>query len=110
MEQHEEFAAKHPRLAAVLDGPNGEELAQGMLLDFCDTLFRVSGEAKEKHDGHLTIMRFTTHWKAFYGTPTFDYPIGREEVWRLPAYPNMQAALSAVLAGESELPFLDSIR
>lgn len=30
--------------------------------------------AKQQHDGHLTIMRFTTNWRVGFGTPMEAYP------------------------------------
>ena len=34
--------------------------------------------AKEKADGHLSMLKFTTGWKIFLGTPNLD--IGEERV------------------------------
>jgi hypothetical protein len=41
--------------------------------------------AQRRHDGHLTLMRFTTGWKVMLGTPDMT-PEGREEVQRLRPY------------------------
>jgi hypothetical protein len=38
-----------------------------------DLLLLAEGEAIRRADGHLTLMRFTTHWKVCYGTPTLDW-------------------------------------
>lgn len=27
--------------------------------------------SKDSHDGHFTVMKFTTGWKAVFGTPDF---------------------------------------
>jgi hypothetical protein len=37
-------------------------------VDFVAQVTNVEGRAKKKTDGHLQIMRFTSGWKAFYGT------------------------------------------
>lgn len=49
--------------------------------------------AAEASDGHLTLMRFTTGWKAFLKTPDLDTGDGREEV----AITQMHATLNEAL-------------
>jgi hypothetical protein len=61
----------------------------------------VIDTAEREHDGHLTVMRFTTHWKAFYGTPDLDdRERGRMFVAGLPAYPTMEQAIASLLDSE----------
>ena len=51
-------------------------------LKYCslmDLLVLAEAEAIKHSDGHLTFMRFTSHWKVFYGTPNLDVG-GRNEV------------------------------
>ncbi len=49
--------------------------------------------AAQKHDGHLTLLRFTTHWKGCFGTPQVD----REEIGALPEYRSLPELLTALL-------------
>lgn len=46
------------------------------LIDECSKM-------KSAHDGHFTLMRFTTHWKAMFNTPNLDSGDGRDEVKRI---------------------------
>ena len=34
-----------------------------------ELLKRLQAVAKEHHDGHVTIMKFTTNWRVGFGTP-----------------------------------------
>lgn len=38
-----------------------------------EMLKRIEKIADEHHDGHFTIMKFTTNWRVSFGTP-FNYP------------------------------------
>ena len=58
----------------------------------------VEEEAGERYDGHVTILRFSGGWKAAFGTPCLDSPLGREAVARLVAYPTLRKALVRLLA------------
>jgi len=49
-----------------------------------------------RNNGHLTILRFTTGWKAMFGTPDLDGGHGREDVWNRATYPTVVAALRAL--------------
>ena len=55
--------------------------------------------ARTRCDGHLTIMRFTTHWKAMFGTPNLDID-GRVEVRRLKGSPTLEQALKQLILEE----------
>jgi len=35
-------------------------------------IIQAENIAKEKADGHLSILKFTTGWKIFLGTPNLD--------------------------------------
>lgn len=50
--------------------------------------------AREKHSGHFTMMRFTTGWKIFIGTPDLDGLSERERIWNMPIFPTVEEALS----------------
>lgn len=56
--------------------------------------------AKNRKDGHLTIMRFTTHWKATLGTPDLHGGAGYDEVSRLRGFPTLSEALAYLLTTE----------
>lgn len=55
--------------------------------------------ARTRYDGHLTVMRFTTHWKAIFGTPNLDID-GRVEVRRLKGFPTLEQALKQLILEE----------
>ena len=54
--------------------------------------------AELHHDGHYTIMKFSTHYKAMWGTPDLDSGAGRDEVWRQVGYPTLEHALIVLLS------------
>jgi hypothetical protein len=53
--------------------------------------------AAEKTDGHLTLMRFTTGWKGFLGTPDLDTGDGRGEVTGHPIHDTLRECLIALI-------------
>ncbi|MDP2603401.1 MAG: hypothetical protein Q8S00_12525 [Deltaproteobacteria bacterium] len=65
--------------------------------------------AVDLKDGHLTILRFTTHWKIMLGTPemTIDFPraldgditdtCGYGEVKKLPGFDSLEATFEGFL-------------
>lgn len=57
--------------------------------------------ANETMDGHSTIMKFTTGYKAFLGTPDLSR-LGRDALWRMKSQPTLDAALKAVLRANSD--------
>ena len=64
-----------------------------------NTLFKLAEEkAKREDDGHLTVMRFTTHWKVMGNTPNLDID-GRKEVQRLAPFETLEEALTAYVLG-----------
>lgn len=54
--------------------------------------------ARERADGHLTLLRFTSGWKAALSTPDLDTGAGREQIWVLPSFPRLKLALQWLLA------------
>lgn len=52
--------------------------------------------ADEKHNGHLTLMRLSTGWKAMYGSPS-DSEAGRKDVQKLKTYKTLYEAVSSLL-------------
>ncbi len=69
-------------------------------LDIITLLTLADLLARKKRGGHLTIMRFTTHWKAMIGTPNLDCGDGRSEVRRLKGYDTLEEALKGLLIKE----------
>jgi len=61
----------------------------------CLLLDLAENRAIEESDGHLTIMRFTTGWKAMFGTPDLDGN-GRAEVAALPMRESLEEALQSL--------------
>lgn len=53
--------------------------------------------------GHLTIMRFTTEWKAMLGTPELDTGEGRKQVLSLKGYESLEDTLSYLIIDEQEI-------
>jgi len=53
--------------------------------------------AVTKEDGHLSLMRFTTGWKAFLGTPDLDGGGGRGKVWDIEMHETLKEALISLL-------------
>jgi hypothetical protein len=44
-------------------------------------------------DGHFTLMKFTTHWKASFSTPDLDSGKGRKQVRELAAFKTKNEAI-----------------
>lgn len=53
--------------------------------------------AKEETDGHFTLMRFTTGWKAMMSTPDLDTGDGRNDVYDIPMEDTIQSAIMEAL-------------
>ena len=68
--------------------------AETMLL-----LMKVEKYAEKHHDGHLTILRFTTEWKVFFGAPPIDpgAMLGREFLQLIPGFASLMEALQHAL-------------
>jgi hypothetical protein len=61
-----------------------------------ELLTTVETIARLQHDGHVTIMRFTTGWKAVYGTPvTMD--ADRRPIFDLTTKATVELAISDLL-------------
>ena len=54
--------------------------------------------ARQRADGHLTLLRFTTGWKVALRTPDLLGQRGHGEVMHLTSYPTLPEALRAFLA------------
>jgi len=53
--------------------------------------------AKEKTDGHLSILKFTTGYKAFLGTPNLDIGEERENISNMNSFSTLEEALKSLL-------------
>ncbi|MCL5770695.1 MAG: hypothetical protein M1479_00255 [Actinobacteria bacterium] len=63
-----------------------------------NTLFDILEEmAKKETDGHITIMKFTTGWKAAFSTPDLDSGSGREQISKLKKYNTLEEAIKDLL-------------
>ncbi len=82
---------------ANLTAPQIEDLDIETLLGLVEVL------ASQKADGHITVMRFTTEWKATLGTPNLDTGEGREEVANLKSYSSLRKALVGLLVNQERL-------
>lgn len=49
--------------------------------------------ANNKADGHLTILKFTTGWKVFLGTPNLDIGEERERISSMKSFESLELAL-----------------
>lgn len=64
------------------------------------TLITLAEMKAEDYSGHLTIMRFTTEWKAMPGTPDLDTGEGRKQVLSLKGYESLEDALLYLIIEE----------
>ena len=64
-------------------------------------LFNLAEEiAIAKHDGHITIMRFTTGWKVMFYTPEMTQH-GRQEVFEMAGATDLGTAIrNAIVFGK----------
>ena len=76
-------------------GTGGEPTVQ----DAAGPLYALADKALRKRDGHLTLMRFTSHWKAMVGTPQLSER-GMEEMSRLPGHESARTAMRWALAND----------
>jgi hypothetical protein len=59
--------------------------------------------ANEKFGGHLTILKFTSHWKVAFGTPNLDGTGGRSDVAKLTGSSSLKEALISALVNHTSL-------
>jgi hypothetical protein len=82
------------------------------LFVLAETLAKIPDISGPLQEGHLTVMRFTQHWKACFRTPDFPADYGLVQV--LPGHPSAAAALAdLVLTVPTERQLeaaLDSLR
>ena len=65
-----------------------------------DSLLKMAEKiALTKGDGHLSIFRFTTGWKALFGIPNLDID-GRKEVSSLQSFDSLEETLENLIISE----------
>jgi hypothetical protein len=69
----------------------------------------VEQHAKDHHDGHLTILRFTTGWKAAFGTLSDLEDRDRGYVWSIRTAPTLQEACLQLLYRERLLTVYEGL-
>jgi hypothetical protein len=62
-----------------------------------DLLDVIIDFANQEHDGHFTILSFTTGFKICFGTPCLDNSIGREQVEYLDSFKTIKEAMIHVI-------------
>lgn len=70
-------------------------------------LAEAEERANKEHDGHVSLLRFTTGWKAVWATPdlvavwasdgTMRDDVGFGALFAEPAFPTLEEALSHLL-------------
>ena len=71
-----------------------------MEMDLKTLMTLAENKATALHDGHLTIMRFTTGWKLIPGTPKLDSYRGKERnrIAEISSFGSIQDALLSFVA------------
>jgi len=59
--------------------------------------------AKAKTDGHLSILKFTTGYKAFLGTPNLDIGEEREKILKIKSFDTLEKALEYLLENQTSI-------
>lgn len=54
---------------------------------------KIEKIASEISDGHYTILKFTSGYKAFFGTPDLDNGNEREKIAKLESFESIEEAL-----------------
>ena len=69
-----------------------------------NTMFNILEEiAKKETDGHITIMKFTTGWKAAFATPDLDAGRGKEQIDKLKNHDTLEEAIKDLLIEKTNL-------
>lgn len=66
-----------------------------------EALAEAESIARSDHDGHLTVMRFTSGWKAFFGTPVLLYMGEYDLIFELDHHETIAGALEHCSPGWS---------
>lgn len=57
-----------------------------------EAMMKIQKVANMYYDGHYTLMKFTTGYKVFFGTPDFSDE-GRKKIEEMPAFENVTTAI-----------------
>ena len=69
-----------------------------------NTLIQIVEElAKNEADGHVSMLKFTTGWKVFFGTPNLDIGEEREQVAKLQAFETLSQALEHLIINKTKI-------
>lgn len=71
--------------------------------DLTTLLLEVRRIAKRETDGHFSIFKFTTEYKACLGTPDLSSGNGRKEVNLLKGYLTLHEALASIVKESGSL-------
>lgn len=89
---------KSPEESGFINKTNSVVPLQDMSLEM---LLAVAEErARARYDGHLTILRFTKHWKATFGTPDLTAGEGQEQVDNSPVHETLKDPLAVPLPND----------
>ena len=72
-------------------------------MDLEALLHKAEALAKEKTDGHLSILKFTTGYKVFLGTPNLDIGEEREKISSMNSFSTLEKALRNLLNTNVEI-------
>ena len=72
-------------------------------LDLNTMVHIVEEMAKQQTDGHISILKFTTGWKAFFGTTNLDIGGDRERIARMPAFETLEGALQNLIINKIKI-------
>ena len=69
-----------------------------------NTLIQIVEElAKNEADGHVSMLKFTTGWKVFFGTPNLDIGEEREQVAKLQTFETLSQALEHLIINKTKI-------
>lgn len=74
------------------------------ILDLGTLIQIVEEMAKNEADGHVSMLKFTTGWKVFFGTPNLDIGEEREHVANLQSFESLERALQNLIINKTKLP------
>lgn len=63
----------------------------------------VEEMAKNEADGHVSMLKFTTGWKVFFGTPNLDVGEEREKIGKLQSFESLEEALQDLIVSKKNV-------
>jgi len=70
-------------------------------LDLGTLIQTVEEMAKNEADGHVSMLKFTTGWKVFFGSPNLDIGKEREYVANLQSFESLEQALEDLIINKT---------